>query len=205
MKVVLLEDVQNVGKAGEIVNVKDGYGRNFLIKTNKGLPGTKENIAKAEEAQALKKQQMEEERQAAVALAKVIDDTTITIAEKAGEDGKLFGSVTSKDIAEALEAQKEIKVDKRKIALNAPVRNVGRIEVKVKTYAGVEGNLTVVVELRPITLKQSSRFSGRFCWKNPILPGQRNCCRRTTFTVPPMPGYLSVCWRCMMKDGQSIP
>lgn len=89
---------------------------------------------------------MEEERQAAVALAKVIDDTTITIAEKAGEDGKLFGSVTSKDIAEALEAQKEIKVDKRKIALNAPVRNVGRIEVKVKTYAGVEGNLTVVVE-----------------------------------------------------------
>ena len=146
MKVVLLEDVQNVGKAGEIVNVKDGYGRNFLIKTNKGLPGTKENIAKAEEAQALKKQQMEEERQAAVALAKVIDDTTITIAEKAGEDGKLFGSVTSKDIAEALEAQKEIKVDKRKIALNAPVRNVGRIEVKVKTYAGVEGNLTVVVE-----------------------------------------------------------
>ena len=146
MKVVLLEDVQNVGKAGEIVNVKDGYGRNFLIKTNKGLPGTQENIAKAEEAQALKKQQMEEERQAAVALAKVIDDTTITIAEKAGEDGKLFGSVTSKDIAEALEAQKEIKVDKRKIALNAPVRNVGRIEVKVKTYAGVEGNLTVVVE-----------------------------------------------------------
>ena len=146
MKVVLLEDVQNVGKAGEIVNVKDGYGRNFLIKTNKGLTGTKENIAKAEEAQALKKQQMEEERQAAVALAKVIDDTTITIAEKAGEDGKLFGSVTSKDIAEALEAQKEIKVDKRKIALNAPVRNVGRIEVKVKTYAGVEGNLTVVVE-----------------------------------------------------------
>ncbi len=167
MKVVLLEDVQNVGKAGEIVNVKDGYGRNFLIKTNKGLPGTKENIAKAEEAQALKKQQMEEERQAAVAMAKVIDDkkqqmeeerqaavamakviddTTITIAEKAGEDGKLFGSVTSKDIAEALEAQKEIKVDKRKIALNAPVRNVGRIEVKVKTYSGVEGNLTVVVE-----------------------------------------------------------
>lgn len=146
MKVVLLEDVQNVGKAGDIVNVKDGYGRNFLIKNNKGLPGTKENIAKAEEAQALKKQQLEEERQAAIALAKVIDGTTIIIAEKAGEDGKLFGSVTSKDIAEALESQKDIKIDKRKIALNAPVRNVGRIEVKVKTYAGVEGNLTVVVE-----------------------------------------------------------
>lgn len=146
MKVVLLEDVKNVGKAGDIVDVKDGYGRNFLIKNKKGLPGTKENIAKAEEAQALKKQQIEEERQAAVALAKVIDETTITIAEKAGEDGKLFGSVTSKDIAEALEAQKDIKVDKRKIALNAPVRNIGRIEVKVKTYAGVEGTLTVVVE-----------------------------------------------------------
>lgn len=146
MKVVLLEDVKKVGVAGEIVEVKDGYGRNFIIKTGKGLPGTKENIAKAEEAQALKKQQQAEEKQAAENLAKVISETTITIAEKAGEDGKLFGSVTSKDIAEALEKQKDIKVDKRKIALNAPVRNVGRIEVNVKTYAGVEGNLTVIVE-----------------------------------------------------------
>lgn len=146
MKVVLLEDVKKVGQAGDIVEVKDGYGRNFIIKTGKGLAGTKENIAKAEEAQAQKKQQQIEEKQAAENLAKVIGETTVTIAEKAGEDGKLFGSVTSKDIAEALEKQKGIKIDKRKIALNAPVRNVGRIEVKVKTYAGVEGNLTVVVD-----------------------------------------------------------
>ncbi len=145
MKVVLLEDVLKVGKAGDIVEVKDGYGRNFLIKTGKGVPGTKENIAKAEAAQAEKLRQQEEDRQAAIALAKDIDNMTITIKERAGEDGKLFGSVTSKDIAEALEAQKQIKIDKRKVMLAEPVRSVGRIEVRVKTYAGVEGNLTVEV------------------------------------------------------------
>lgn len=145
MKVVLLEDVLKVGKAGDIVEVKDGYGRNFLIKTGKGVPGTKENIAKAKAAQAEKLRQQEEDRQAAIALAKDIDNMTITIKERAGEDGKLFGSVTSKDIAEALEAQKQIKIDKRKVMLAEPVRSVGRIEVRVKTYAGVEGNLTVEV------------------------------------------------------------
>ncbi|MEG0378262.1 MAG: 50S ribosomal protein L9 [Eubacterium sp.] len=146
MKVVLIENVKNVGNAGDVVEVKDGYGRNFLIKTKKGLPGTKENIKKAEEERALKAQKLEEERQLALELAKIIDETTIKITEKAGEDGKLFGSVTSKDIAEALEKQKEIKVDKRKVALDSPIRNVGRIEVRVKTHTGVEGNLTVVVE-----------------------------------------------------------
>ncbi len=146
MKVVLLEDVMNVGKAGDIVDVKDGYGRNFLIKNKKGLPGTKENIAEAERQQELKRQKQAEEKQAAIDLAKKIDETTLKIMEKAGEDGKLFGSVTSKDIAEALEKDKGLKVDKRKVALDSPIRNVGRIEVKIKTYAGVEGHLTVVVE-----------------------------------------------------------
>ncbi|MEF9917910.1 MAG: 50S ribosomal protein L9 [Eubacterium sp.] len=145
MKVVLLEDVKNVGQAGDIVEVKDGYGRNFLIKTKKGLPGNKENIAKAEEERVMKAKKAEEEKALAIELAKVIDETTITISEKAGEDGKLFGSVTSKGIAEALEAQKSIKIDKRKIALDSPIRNIGRIEVRVKTHAGIEGRLTVLV------------------------------------------------------------
>ncbi|MBC3804855.1 50S ribosomal protein L9 [Acetobacterium fimetarium] len=146
MKVVLLENVKNVGNKGDIVEVKDGYGRNFLIKTNKGVIGNKENIAKAEKEKAEEAKKLEEERQEAIALAKKIDQTEINITERAGEDGKLFGSVTSKDITEALEKQKGIKVDKRKVELEMPIRNVGRIEVKIKTHQGIMGNLTVVVK-----------------------------------------------------------
>ncbi len=146
MKVVLLENVKNVGNKGDIVEVKDGYGRNFLIKTGKGVIGNKENIAMAETTRAEEAQKVAAERQAAVELAKTIDETEITITERAGEDGKLFGSVTSKDIAEALEKQKGIKVDKRKVELEMPLRNVGRAEVKIKTYQSVIGKLTVLIK-----------------------------------------------------------
>ena len=146
MKVVLLENVKNVGNKGEIVEVKDGYGRNFLIKTGKGVIGNKENIAMAEKNKVEEANKVESERQVAIELAKKLDETEITITERAGEDGKLFGSVTSKDITEALEKQKDIKVDKRKIELEMPLRNVGRAEVKIKTYQGVIGKLTVIIK-----------------------------------------------------------
>nr|WP_320024100.1 50S ribosomal protein L9 [uncultured Acetobacterium sp.] len=146
MKVVLLENVKSVGNKGEIVEVKDGYGRNFLIKTGKGVIGNKENIAMAEQTKADEAKKTEAERQAAVELAKTIDETEIIITERAGEDGKLFGSVTSKDITEALEKQKGIKVDKRKVELEMPIRNIGRAEVKIKTYQGVIGKLTVIIK-----------------------------------------------------------
>ncbi|MBC3797737.1 50S ribosomal protein L9 [Acetobacterium tundrae] len=146
MKVVLLENVKNIGNKGDVVEVKDGYGRNFLIKTKKGVIGNKENIALAEKEKITEIKRIEEERQEAIALAKKIDETEITITERAGEDGKLFGSVTSKDITEILEKEKGIKVDKRKVELEMPIRNVGRIEVKIKTYQGIIGNLTVVVK-----------------------------------------------------------
>jgi len=100
----------------------------------------------AEQNKADEANKVETERLAAVELAKKIDQTEITITERAGEDGKLFGSVTSKDITEALEKQKDIKVDKRKIELEMPLRNVGRAEVKIKTYQGVMGKLTVIIK-----------------------------------------------------------
>jgi len=146
MKVILLENVKNVGNKGDIVEVKDGYGRNFLLKTKKGIIGNRENVKIAEQARIDDTKRLEEEREEAVALAKVLDETEIKITERAGEDGKLFGSVTSKDITEALEKATGIKVDKRKVELEMPIRNVGRVEVKVKTYQGVIGTLTVVVE-----------------------------------------------------------
>lgn len=146
MKVVLLQDVENVGKAGDIVNVKDGYGRNFIIKLKKGLPGTKENIERAEAEQAAKAQAKKEEKAAAEALTKELAATELVITERAGADGQLYGSVTSKDIAAALIAQKNVEIDKRKITVVEPIRNVGRFVVRVKTYTGVEGDLTVIVK-----------------------------------------------------------
>lgn len=143
MKVVLLEDVQGLGKTGDIVNVKDGYGRNFIIKNKKGLPGTKENIDAALKAQAEQAEVREKEKQGAEKLADSLSKMTITIKERAAESGDLYGSVTSKDIAEALKAQKDIEIDKRKITLAEPIRHIGKAEVKIKTYAGVEGRLTV--------------------------------------------------------------
>jgi len=146
MKVILLENVKNVGNKGDIVEVKDGYGRNFLLKTKKGIIGNRENVRIAEQARLDDTKRLEEEREEAVALAKVLDETEIKITERAGEDGKLFGSVTSKDVTEALEKATGIKVDKRKVELEMPIRNVGRVEVKIKTYQGVIGTLTVIVE-----------------------------------------------------------
>lgn len=146
MKIILLENVKNVGNKGDIVEVKDGYGRNFLIKTKKGIIGNKENIEAAKKTKSDEVKKFDDEREEAVALAKILDETEIKITERAGEDGKLFGSVTSKDITEALEKAKGIKIDKRKVELEMPIRNIGRIEVKVKTYQGVMGNLTVIVE-----------------------------------------------------------
>lgn len=143
MKVVLVEDVQGLGKAGDIVNVKDGYGRNFIIKNKKGLPGTKENIEAAIQAQKERELAQAEEKKAAEKLADNLSKMTVTIKERASENGDLYGSVTSKDIALALKEQKDLEIDKRKITLAEPIRHIGKAEVKVKTYAGVEGSLTV--------------------------------------------------------------
>lgn len=146
MKVVLIEDVKKVGKAGEIVEVKPGYGRNFLIKNKLGLPGTEENIALAEKQAAERVKQFENDRKGAAELAEALDKATITIKKKASDEGKLYGSVTNKDIAEALETQCKIKVDKRKISLHEPIRNIGRIEATIKVFTGITGNLTINVE-----------------------------------------------------------
>jgi large subunit ribosomal protein L9 len=146
MKVILLENVKNVGNKNDIVEVKDGFGRNFLIKTKKGIIGNKANIKLAEERKADEIKKTADDHQKAIALAKIIDDVEITLRERVGEDGKLFGSVTSKDIAEVLEKENGIKIDKRKVMLEMPIRNIGRVEVKVKIAQGIIGTLTVIVK-----------------------------------------------------------
>ncbi len=145
MKVVLIEDVDKLGKAGDIVEVKSGYGRNYLIKNKLGLQGTRENVKAAMDRQAEIQKQKVEERQAAIDLAAKINASQIVMQERASDDGVLFGSVTNKNIAEAMEKDLDIAIDKRKIVLAEPIRNVGRFTVHVKTYSGVEGKLTVIV------------------------------------------------------------
>lgn len=146
MKVILLEDIKALGSAGDIVNVKPGFANNFLIKGGKALPGTPENIARAKALQEEQARQGAENRAAGQALAEMLNNTEIVIKERAGADGKLFGSVTTKDIAQALKEQKDITIDKRKIVLAQPIRNVGRAEVRVRTYPEIEGVLTVTIE-----------------------------------------------------------
>lgn len=146
MKVVLLEDVEKLGNKGDIVDVKTGYGQNFLIKKKLALLGTKENIETAIKAREEEARRQVGKKEDGEKLAEEINKTEINFCEKVGDDGQLFGSVTSKDIAEKLEAETGIKIDKRKIELDTPIRNVGRIEVKVKTFPGVTGDLTIIVK-----------------------------------------------------------
>jgi large subunit ribosomal protein L9 len=146
MKVILIKDVKGLGKTGEIVNAKPGYARNYLFKNNLALEGTKENIKKAEENRAEMEAQLAAEKAAGEALAKQLDQTTLTIKSKASEDGRLFGSVTKKEIGEELKKQAAVEIDKRKIELAEPIRNIGTFHVKVKTYPEVTGEMTVKVE-----------------------------------------------------------
>ncbi|NLN97206.1 MAG: 50S ribosomal protein L9 [Eubacteriaceae bacterium] len=146
MKVVLLQDVEKLGNAGDIVDVKMGYGRNYLIPSGLALEGTKENIANAEKAKEERAAQLEAEKAAAEDLAAQINDITLNISKKSSPEGTLFGSVTNKDVAEALKDQKDIAIDKRKIVLVDPIRNIGSFTIPVKVYTGIEGQLTVKVE-----------------------------------------------------------
>jgi len=146
MKVILLQDVKGLGKKGEVVNASDGYARNFLFPKKLAAEATQGNVKTLNEqktSQELKKQQEVEE---AKELAKKIENSPIEIIAKAGDGGRLFGSVTSKDLAETLEKQHHIKIDKRKITLPEPIRELGVRYVEIKLHVGVVGKLTVNIK-----------------------------------------------------------
>jgi large subunit ribosomal protein L9 len=144
MKVIFLQDVKGQGKKGEIKEVSEGYARNFLIP--KGVvqiatDGAKKSLDQISAAAEKKK---EKEKDEFKALAARLSEMTIVIKAKAGEGGRLFGAITSKQIAEALELQK-IKIDKRKIELDDPIRVLGVTKVTVKLYLDIKGTLNVQV------------------------------------------------------------
>lgn len=144
MQVILREDIDNLGKIGELVKVKDGYGRNFLIPMKKAIEATPKNVHAMDHAKKMVADRIRKLKKDATADADKIKSLAITIKAKTGEEGKLFGSVTSMDIAEALRAQ-GVAIDKRKIVLDEPIKRVGDFMVPIKLHADVTTEIKVAV------------------------------------------------------------
>ncbi|RWZ54703.1 50S ribosomal protein L9 [Halobacillus fulvus] len=146
MKVIFTADVKGKGKKGEIKNVNDGYARNYLLKNNLAVEATKGNM-KAQEAKDQKKEQLaQEEVEEAKKLKETLGNLEVNLAAKSGDGGRLFGSVTSKQIAEELKKTHNIKIDKRKIELDEPIRTLGYTNVPVKLHNEVTGTIKVHIE-----------------------------------------------------------
>lgn len=145
MKIVLRDDVENLGRKGDVVDVADGYARNYLVPRGLAMKATKGVVAQAESMRRNRAQRDARDREAAQAQAGVISGVRLEITARAGEGGKLFGSVTATDIADALLAQKGVEVDRRKVALGEPVKEVSEVEVVVTLHPDVAATFTVAV------------------------------------------------------------
>ena len=146
MKVILKEDVKSLGKKGEIVNVSDGYARNFILKTGKGIEANTKNLNDLKLKKANDDKVAQEHYEAAVELGKKIEAGKIEVAIKTGEGGKAFGSVSSKEIATEVKAQMELEVDKKKVQLKDAIKALGTYEVPIKLHPKVTAKLKVVVK-----------------------------------------------------------
>lgn len=148
MEVILLEDVKGTGKKGEIHEVSDGYARNFLIKKGKAKQATSGAKKQLNAKKKAEKREEQEQFEQAKKDKKVLEDNPIEIEEKASDDGRLFGSITTKQIAEEVEKQLGIDVDKRKINQKVQMRSVGTQEVEVKLHKDVTAKLLVRVNAK---------------------------------------------------------
>ena len=146
MKVILREDVKSLGKKGEIVNVSDGYARNFILKTGKGIEANTKNLNDLKLKKANDDKVAQEHYEAAVELGKKIEAGKIEDSIKTGEGGKAFGSVSSKEIATEVKAQMELEVDKKKVQLKDAIKALGTYEVPIKLHPKVTAKLKVVVK-----------------------------------------------------------
>lgn len=143
MKIILKADVKDMGKKGDLVNASDGYARNYLFPRNLAMEANDGNIKSLEHQKAKEAKKKSEELQVAKDFAKKISDLEVTIKAKTGEHGKLFGSITSKDIVEQLKNQHAIEIDKKKIVMEDAIKVTGTYEVEVKVYPEVHGKLKV--------------------------------------------------------------
>ncbi len=145
MKVILKKDVNGTGKAGEIANVNDGFARNMLIPKGFAVEATPANVRALEKEKAMIEQQAADNKANAEKLASELKDKKIVIKTKAGDGGRLFGSITSKDIADAAKAQLGIEIDKKRIDLEGPIKQLGTSRVPIKLYQEIKGILVVEV------------------------------------------------------------
>ena len=145
MKVILLSDIKGVGKKDEIINASDGYARNYLFPKKLALEATNDNLLKLKSKQDANAFKKNKEKEEAIALANRLKDITLKIEVKAGENGKIFGGVTSKEISESLKEKEKIDIDKKKIVLNETIKNLGTACVDIKLFEGVVGKLKVQV------------------------------------------------------------
>ena len=143
MKVLLIKDVKGTGKAGDIKDVKDGYGKNFLIAKGFALHATDEVIANFNEEQKIKAEQEAKEIAAAKELAKKLESTKLSIEHKVGANGHLIGSVTNKEISEALKTEFDIEIDKKALTLKSKIKSTGIFEVDCKLGHAVHADLKV--------------------------------------------------------------
>jgi len=148
MKVIFLKDVKGQGKKGEIKEVSEGYATNFLIPRKMAAAATDANIKQLDQQKKAEAKRRDLEKEQAEQLAKELSEMTLEIRAKSGEGGRLFGSITTKQIAEELEKSKNISIDKRKMNLNEPIRSLGVTNVPIKLFPDVNATLKVhVIEL----------------------------------------------------------
>jgi len=145
MKVVLKKDIPNLGKAGQVKKVADGYARNYLIPKGLAAMATPGAIKQAEQVQAAEERSEQHRRHAAEESAATLAEHTFTFSARAGEGDRLYGSITSADIAEAIEKATGLEVDKRKVLLEQPLRELGEHEVSVKLHSDVVSQVKVVI------------------------------------------------------------
>ena len=145
MKIVLLEDVKSLGKKGDIVEASEGYARNFILPKKLGVEATKSNLNTLKLQKASEEKVALEKLEAAKELAKKIEESEITLSIKAGKDGRTYGSVSTKEIYEALLKQRQLEVDKKKIVVGESIKTFGTHNVSVKLHPKVQANLKVKV------------------------------------------------------------
>ena len=145
MRVILLADVKGQGKKDQIVEVSDGYARNFLFPKKLAIPADAKSLNEVKNKEASKQHKIDVERQEAKNIAEKLQSITVKFVYASGPDKKLYGSVTSKDISEALEKDFGIVIDKRKITIAEPIKSFGTFSVDVKLYIDVAGKINVVV------------------------------------------------------------
>jgi large subunit ribosomal protein L9 len=145
IKVVLQEEVTSLGQSGDVVRVRPGYARNFLIPRGLAAPATAGNLARVEELKAKAREQMAKQKGEAEELKKKLESVSIKISRQVGEENKMYGSVTGRDIEEAFEKTHGLKFDRRKLTLPEPIRTLGLSEVPLQLHAGITAQLRVEV------------------------------------------------------------